>query len=214
MVRWGAAVIAFVALLATGLVHGLWADRWQKSEALAAAAARVDSVPMAIGDWQATTVEGDAAAFRQAGAQSYWVRSYVNARRNSSLLVILMCGRAGRMAVHTPEVCYRGAGYEMLDEPTPFTVVSQSGEPLGKFWSARFVKGTGGASELRLYWAWSAGGLWQAPRSPRWEFRGEPFLYKLYISQEAAEAGGQATQIAQDFLQEFLPALRHALQPE
>src|SRR5206468_8142907 len=110
-------------------------------EVLADAADRVNHVPIEVGDWKAEPVEADSAAFAQAGAERYWMRTYVDARRQTSLLVILMCGRAGRMAVHTPEVCYRGAGYDMLDDPAALSVTDERGGELGTFWSARFVKG-------------------------------------------------------------------------
>src|SRR5262245_47984638 len=112
MTRLTASLVAALLLLVCGLAHGLWTERWSPSEALHHAAARVERVPMEIGPWKATAVETDSAAFFQAGALKYWARSYVDENRKTPVLVILMCGRAGRMAVHTPEVCYRGAGYD------------------------------------------------------------------------------------------------------
>src|SRR5579864_1510783 len=104
-------------LLSVGLVHGLWSERWQSSEALATACARVGDVPLEIGDWQGKDVMVDTEAFAQAGARSYWARSYTHQHDGSTVLAILMCGRAGRMAVHMPEVCYRGAGYDLWEAP-------------------------------------------------------------------------------------------------
>src|SRR5258706_14743011 len=107
--------IAFVVIIASGVLHGLSAERWGKNERLVDAIARVPLVPHTIGEWHAEDVSGDADAFAMAGAQGWWVRTYAHPRHQERLLVILMCGRSGQMAVHTPEVCYRGAGYDMLE---------------------------------------------------------------------------------------------------
>src|SRR4051794_39829223 len=118
MPRPAAILTAFALLLATGVAHGLRTERWSPSPALQEAVARVPHVPRAFGDWQGEDVEGDAESFGQTGARGWGVRNYVNRRDGSRVQAILMCGRPGRMSVHTPEVCYRGAGYEMLADPT------------------------------------------------------------------------------------------------
>lgn len=209
MTRQPAVVAALAVLVVSGVVHGLWAERWGPSTLLQEAAARVDQVPLEIGDWQAQVDDADPAAFTQAGAQSYWARSYVNPRLHTTLHVILMCGRAGRMAVHTPEVCYRGAGFEIEAKPEVWTVQSPASAELGTLWTAQFSKGIGRGADLCLYWGWNAGGPWQAAANPRWQFGGEPFLYKLYLSHAAS--GDFATQTARDFMGLFLPELRTAL---
>src|SRR5687767_10215753 len=97
-------LIALAILVVSGLVHGYWAERWTPSVALQEAAARVDQVPLEVGTWKAKTLDSDAATFFQAGAQTYWTRLYSAPGHKTPVLVILMCGRAGRMSVHTPEV--------------------------------------------------------------------------------------------------------------
>ena len=201
-----ATLAAVVLLLAAGALHGVWSERWNRSEDLERAAALVADVPLRVGDWEGKDVQPDADEFDRAGARAFWMRSYVHARTKASVLAILMCGRAGKMAVHTPEVCYRGAGYELFDTPaaTPF------GES-GTLFAADFSKPADSAAGLRLYWAWNAGDGWQAPTNPRWEFRGRPFLYKLYVASDLRQQGNRPTSPAQDFLNELLPELRRAL---
>src|SRR5262249_32960731 len=162
---------AVALLLVSGVAHGLWSERWAPSAALHEAAARVALVPAEIGGWKATDVETESAAFFRAGALQYLARSYVDERRKTPVPVILMCGRAGRMAVHTPEVCYRGAGYEMGGAAQTFAAKSAGGDKFGDFWTARFTKQSpaklaGNSADLRLYWAWNAQGAWQAPANP------------------------------------------------
>ncbi len=100
------------------------------------------------------------------------------------------------MAVHTPEVCYRGAGYDLRATPAPALVRDENDVEAGTLWSARFTKQGDASSDLQLYWGWDAGDGWQAPANPRWEFRGRPYLYKLYVSQELSDpsAADRATE--------------------
>jgi len=209
MTRWLPWLTALTLLLTAGVLHGLWTERWQPSTALAEAAARVHDVPLDIGDWQGEDVEVDMEAFAQAGARSYWARTYTNRHGDGTVLAILMCGRAGKMAVHTPEVCYRGAGYDVLDTPAHAVLRDSDGDDPGTFWNARFAKQAGSTGELRLYWAWGDGVLWQAPVNPRWELRGRAFLYKLYVSHERTGPGD--ADVTADFLRQLLPELHKVL---
>jgi hypothetical protein len=206
-------ITALTLLVAAGTVHGLWSDRWRPSDALEAAAARLEQVPIDIGDWQGKDVESDAAAFAQAGARAYWTRAYTHRYSGGTVLAILMCGRSGRMAVHTPEICYRGAGYDLVGTPAPVVVRDEDEAEAGTLWSARFAKQAGTLSDLRLYWGWNGGGDWRAPANPRWEFRGRPYLYKLYVSQEITDPS-EANATA-DFVRQLLPVLKEVLaEPE
>jgi hypothetical protein len=211
MKRQATFLCALIILVAAGLVHGFWAERWNPSTVLQDAAARVDRVPLQIGAWKAQIMDANSAAFFQAGAQSYWTRSYVHSGDKTALLVILMCGRGGRMAVHTPEVCYRGAGYEMENTPQTLVVHAARGADLGTFWTARFSKETTASAGLRLYWGWTASGSWQASSNPRWDYGAEPFLYKLYLSQDAPGTANVASEAALDFMSQFLPELHQTL---
>ncbi len=209
MSRRNLAFLAAVAmLLASGLLYHLLA---KDSDQLEPAAERVALVPMVIGDWQGHDEEVDRASFEQAGAKGYWTRTYVNARTNESVLVILMCGRAGKMAVHTPEVCYHGAGYELHEEPTACALKES-----GSFWTAQFTKKATVPTHLRLYWAWNAHGAWEASAAARWQFRGEPFLYKLYVSRDISRQPGVApgADMAAQFMRELLPVLDRTLFPK
>jgi hypothetical protein len=207
---------AFVAALAALLAGGaLYRNVAGTSQEFDDACARVIAVPYDFGDWKGAPLEADDRAFRSAGAQRYWMRSYSNERLKTSLLVVLMAGRAGKMSVHTPEICYRGAGYEMADAPAPADFKSELGEDLGRFWTAKFSKKAGVTTDLKLLWGWNADGLWQAPDSPRWHFRGQPFLYKLYISHDLTGLSGAAAGPGpvQDFARQFLPEASRALFP-
>lgn len=197
--------VAVVLLLCTGLVHGLWTERWGSSHELRDAAARVQSVPLEIAGWLGEPIAADAEAFDKAGSQGHWSRTY-RLGNEKSVTVILMCGRAGRMSVHTPEVCYRGIGYAMTGGAAPYSVEGS------EFRTARFVREQGAASELRILWSWKSAGKWQAPGNPRWHFRGEPYLYKLYLVREVTGTNAPlSADPAIEFLGQLLPALEQTL---
>jgi hypothetical protein len=209
MVRFIPWITALTLLLSVGLVHGLWTERWHASAALEHACAQVETVPLEIGDWQGSDVEVDNGLFALAGARAYWARTYTDRRGGGTVLAILMCGRSGKMSVHTPEICYRGAGYDLLQEPARTILRDDADEELGTFWSARFSRQSGTANDLRLYWAWSAGDGWEAPVNPRWAFRGRPYLYKLYVSHELAASSDLDP--SAEFLRQLLPVLKERL---
>jgi hypothetical protein len=209
MTRFLPYLTSLTLLLASGVVHGLWTERWNPSTALEEAGARLMRVPLEIGDWQGEDVETDAADYAMAGARFYWARTYTHRHGGGTVFAILMCGRAGKMAVHTPEICYRGAGYDLLETPVRTVIRDEFDAEAGVLWSARFAKQVGTASDLRLYWGWNAGDGWQASANPRWDFRGRPYLYKLYVSHELS-----ATRVADptnEFLQQLLPVLQEML---
>jgi hypothetical protein len=205
------AFLAAVAILLTSgvLYHSLAKDSAQ----LDAAAACVALAPKVIGAWHAHDEATDERAFAQTGAKGYWMRQYVNQETKASVLVILMCGRPGKMAVHTPEVCYGGAGYELRDQPAACAVQNEHRTEASQFWTAQFTKKAG---RLRLYWAWNARGTWEAAAAPRWQFRGEPFLYKLYVSRDVSQQSAVAPEadVTAEFLRRFVPELNRTLFPQ
>jgi hypothetical protein len=202
-----AALAAGLIVVGAGLVHGKLSDRWGSSQALEEAVARVDQVPMEIDGLIGEAQPAEADEFRAARAKGYWVRIYRDPDRKTECLVILMCGRPGDMSIHTPDVCYKGAGYEMFGQAS----TASFGE-LGLFWTARFVKQSLGSDDLRLYWAWSNDGAWHAPENPRWEFRGGRFLYKLYVARHASgRDDAKEKETTEALIRRLLPTLRRSL---
>src|SRR5262245_29906799 len=102
-------VLAVVAF--SGAVHGVWTNRWAGSDGLAQAAARLEQVPLTLGDWDGRPLEVNPREAALTEAAGYVHRQYVNRRTGSVVSVALLCGRAGPISVHTPEVCYAGAGF-------------------------------------------------------------------------------------------------------
>ena len=170
----------FVLLIASGLVRGHLTGRWGTSGELAAAVDRLNRVPRSIGDWEGRDVPMDPRQIDRAGIRGYLSRSYRNVRNGREVTILLVCGLPGPIAVHTPYVCYRGAGYEPDSDPVVCAPGASEGGR-GRFLGACFRKDDAAVPEaLDILWAWNAGDSWDAPDQPRVAFAGRPWLYKIY----------------------------------
>ena len=111
MTRTLLAALALLVLLVSGVVHGLWTDRWVPKPDPAAAAARFDRLPLAIGDWEGEALEVSPRELQ--GLSGYLARRYVNRDTGDVVTLALMCGRPRVVSVHSPDVCYAASGYEV-----------------------------------------------------------------------------------------------------
>jgi hypothetical protein len=207
-------IAAAALIIGAGLAHGAWTNRWGRSPALAALAARYEAVPSTIGDWTAIPFELGGREREVAGAEACLGRVYTNARRGTSVSVLLVGGLPGNIASHTPDVCYRGAGFE-LNAPAPYDYRPRGGDgPLAGFRTALATRGGVNPSVLRIFWTWHGPTGWTAPEQARWQFASEPTLTKLYVIRETGGAALEPDRDpCNDFLDVFLPELDRAVFP-
>jgi hypothetical protein len=212
MYRVAQIVLALLLILGTGLVHGMWTNRWRVAHELEAAAARLEQVPENIGAWTASPEPLDAGSLARAGAIGSWSRTYRCPGSGAVFTVILLCGRAGKMSVHRPEDCYRAAGYDVIT-PIQRLTLSLPDSSAPQLRTALFSKaGPAGPSTLRIFWTWYTGSDWQAPDSPRVTFAHLPALYKLYVIRALARPEERLdTRPDLAFLEQLLPELDRAL---
>ena len=97
-----------LVLVVSGVVHGLWTDRWGASAAVEAATARLANVPLHIGDWQGAAQELDPRQLTVAEVTGHLGRRYVHKGNGHEVSLVLLCGRAGPLSVHQPDICYTG----------------------------------------------------------------------------------------------------------
>ena len=154
-------------ILATGFWHGFLADRWGNSTELIEATERATRVMPRLGEWTSEPLPIDAKALRLAEVTGYLSRMYTNETTGEQVSILLICGRPGPIGVHTPDICYEGAGYQM-GVRSEATIEGILPEPAG-FWSGFFYKGRDPAP-LHILWAWKDGPSWRAPASPRLSF--------------------------------------------
>lgn len=204
-----AAALAF--LVSYGIAEGLWTNRWHTSDALDRSVARLDAVPRLIGEWQGVDQKLDPRQVARAEMSGYLMRRYVHAKSGAVVNVLLVCGRPGPTSVHSPDICYAGAGYTPAGAPTRRGITAgKTGVP--SFWVAQFQKPGPAPEPLRIYWAWGAEGEWLAADRPRIELAHHAVLYKLYVVRSLSSSDESLTNDPSDeFLQQFLPEVREAL---
>ena len=174
-------VASLTLLAASGVVQGRLTNRWSTSPDLDAAVARLDQLPREIGTWKGEDTDVDRATLRRIGIAGGIVRRYRDDRTGSIVTVMLVCGRPGPVSVHTPEVCYVGAGYQLAAPPSG---------PLSGFQAATMVRPDAAVTDrLQVYWSWNGSGSWEAPANPRLAFGAQPYLYKLYVIRSSLSAG-------------------------
>jgi hypothetical protein len=213
MWRIGIGLGAAALLLGNGFLHGLCTNRWHRSAALETAISKVERVPMTIGYWQARSDAIDDAARTQAGIDGYFLRHYENKLTGKTVTVLLMCGRPGPISLHTPDICYRGAGYQMEGAIAKWAVKYGNASASADFDRAKFSKADAtGSTSLRIEWCWGTEQKWLAPPTPRFTFARLPVLYKLYVIQQVTPLSEKSDEeVCRDFLGQLLPVLDNAL---
>jgi hypothetical protein len=185
----------------------LWTDRWVHSEEPARAAARLDAIPLDLGDWKGQRVSAETTQLQDVSGS--FLAQYVNATNGSAVTVFLVAGRPGPVAEHTPDVCYKGGGFKVLASRT-YTLEAANGA--AEFATALMVKTTSAEQKnIRIYWAWNAGAGWSAPDNPRVTFARHPALYKLYVLREVSSTDESVEdESCRDLMRLLLPALQQA----
>jgi hypothetical protein len=200
---------ACAVLIASGVVHGVWTDRWSERHDLIEAANRLEQLPMTVGAWHGTTVEMEKDP--NSGLAGMIARRYVHANNGRAVTLFLAVGRSGAVCTHTPEVCYAGNGFE-VEKPTRFTLPSNAETP-PEFWTARFVRErASGKTHLRIFWSWHGSESWKIAENPRPSFAGERTLYKMYVIREMIQADEPIDGDAcVEFMQDLLPVLQKSV---
>ena len=127
----GAALLTAIVLVAlTGAVHGVRTERWAVSNDLRDASALLAHVPMNFGDWEGHARELDKRQFEAAGIVGHVMRVYQNRKTQAVVQVLVVCGRPGRISVHTPDVCFAGIGYKLNGNTAGERAVRRGGRAL------------------------------------------------------------------------------------
>jgi hypothetical protein len=206
---------ALAVIVVSGLAHGLAVDRWGASADRRLAAARLAAIPSVIGAWTGESLSLPDRQVAASGIDAYVLRRYVHQHRGEQVTVLVVSGKAGPVALHTPDVCWEAQGYRQTDAAEVQELPGADGAPPDELRVGTFTKaGLALADQMRIAWAWTADGRWQVPESPRMVFRNEGALYKLYVMRAAPRVEGPFDKDpANAFLKLLLPELRHCLFP-
>jgi hypothetical protein len=210
----GPLILCLVVVVAAGAVHGVRTDRWSPSPQLQHALGNLARVPPTVGDWGGEDLPYEPKDMEGAGIKGCVFRSYRNPHSREVVSVLIVCGRGGPISVHTPDVCYAGAGYRQLTDAKAKDV--GVGGQRNAFWVARFGKPGVVPVQLEIYWAWSRDGrTWEAPENPRTALARSPALHKMYVVRQFAPGSREeSADSCQEFLQRALGDFGAALSAE
>jgi len=216
-------ILAIAAVIASGALHGAWTHRWQISERILEASKSIDRIPDTLEGWDSEPIELPAEQLVQTEAVRAYARRLTHRATGTIVSVLLLCGRTGPLAVHTPEVCFQGRGKQTMGSPRRVAIKDDTGRDWGEFWSADFRPADRRQDEFaRLFWGWSTDGVqWKCPTNPRVAFAGNPLLYKLYVMRHLTDLEVRERRerreppIGSDdiagVLRKFLPEVRQAI---
>jgi hypothetical protein len=205
----GAVILAGVTLLG-GAMQGQMSRRWGRFQEFERLANRLRQLPTEIGPWKTRTSQSlSPTAEAVLECAGYVSRQYENRKTGEIVNAAVLLGPAGPISVHTPDVCYSSQDYSVIEPPkrTQFDVGQGSQDEL---WGTSLQSTNLTAGNLRVYYGWSTGGPWSAPKKdPRIAFAGRPYLYKIQVAGPLpSPADENASDPSAAFLKEFLPALR------
>lgn len=203
-----------VALVGGGtLVQGLWTDRWTGRNVQAELAAAADLLekrfPVRFGNWEfVQELEGDPKELERAGAVGHVSRIYRNTDTKETVSAFVVCATPHDASGHTPDRCYPGAGFEIVESEHRQSIPLEDGRTAETF-TGTFRKD---GQTLRVYWTYGIDGKWVAPQIARIELAGASAVNKLYaIIDETRSAKPRAQAACNDFLASLLPEIDRSL---
>jgi hypothetical protein len=210
--RFGVPAAAFGVLVALGMFHGRWTDRWEQATDPAVVMAKLQSVPLTIGEWAGEDESASLAALPPGKIGPTIIRRYVNTRNGEVVRILLAGDRPGPLLVnHQPTDCYPGIGYNLGAAPTRHGVSVD--DSTAEFLVGLFKNTEGPAPRyVRLYWSFSGNGTWQVPEAARVAFARYPLLFKLYVIRQLRKPDEPIDDDpANGFIRAIVPQLRQAL---
>ena len=209
MSLWIAVLAVCGGTVAAGLVEGRLSNRWGEPADLVSAAERVAQVPEQFGDWKMQSsrpFDEDTLAMLQCAG--HFTRVYVNSLTGDTISMALLVGPTGPTAIHTPEVCYSSRNQTIIESPTEIATRPKTvpGETL---WRMTFRANDPEQALQRVFYGWAGtDGHWRAAKDPRYEYGGEPLLYKIQLaSGTTQQADKEGSDPCRRFLQDFLPVV-------
>ncbi len=202
--------------------EGVWMERWgwaaARSESLQEFSARLEKLPMVIGQWEGHDEEQDADSFRASHCDKAKSRSYRLKGTNKVVNLYLVSGKARHVTWHTPDWCYRASGYEMQGTPDSHLLKVDMGPnvPEPDALTTVFAKNqTDGMHQLRIFWCFSDDGVWKGPSDPKGMYKQRPALYKVYLITEfQGDNDDKDSNPCVEFARELFPVLNQVLFPK
>lgn len=196
--------VGVLITFSTGAVCGRISHRWGPVPDMVAAAKHVEELPVQIGNWKMVKSEPMSdLAVRTLMCAGYVNRTYVNQKTGDTVSLAIIVGPSGPTAVHTPEICYSSQAYS-IEEPRQAVSLTGGDGQAHAFWRTVFRSSDPAAEQLCVQYGWTADGSWKASESPRFEFAGEPMLFKIQMAAPIPPGRVSETNPCRQFLDDLL----------
>ena len=219
MARWIPLILGLPLIAISTYIQGSWTHRWshQPNTELMQLVERYQSIPTMIGEeWVGEDTPYSKKELEAAGAYAHLSRSYHNRETGDRISIFMVCGYARDIAIHTPDFCYVGAGFEVENPPTQVVIPIAGNDTDAECWTSTFLKEGGAATvHQRILWGWTNGESWNAPNNPRLKFPGNSVLNKVYVITNIQGGKDELNEEhpAVQFGELFLPIVREKLYP-
>ncbi len=208
-------VVGLLVVMGSELLHGPWTDRWSFSGELDAACARLpkQDEAMTVGDWKGRPAKELPHEDIVIGEIAGYFNQEFTHPNGSVIHVLVLCGRPGPIAVHSPEVCLGGEGCTLDGRRERLGVDLAPPDKRVEFWAGQFYWFDGGLRrDRRQFWTYSPNGTWTAEDNPRFSFARYPSLYKIYIVRQMSRRDEKLEEDPTlDFIKVFMPELQKRL---
>lgn len=208
----GLCLSGLTMLLAAAVASAMLNESLSDPAALSAAASRLEQIPTQIGVWTSTPGTIDERELRLSEIAGFIRREYRHEETGRVVTLTILCGPAGPMSVHPPTACFEGVGYSLISGPTVVGITDNTEQTISLKKASFRLHDSALSEVVRVFWGWSTDGEWDAPGSPRLSYRGQSWLYKLYVVDRAYETADGLAQI-ETFLKDALPTIRQTLKP-
>ena len=222
MFRYLPIALGILAIVGLTIPQVLMTDRHRGANISAETRAELlKNVPEQIGDWIGEDKEVTQEVRDTAGAIGAVSREYRNARTGEKVDLWLIVGHGREISAHTPDICYRGSGFEMrAAENSTYTMSFPGQQPAPFLTNTFFKEDVTGRRLIRVFWSWynseseenKGKVVWEAPTNSRWHFGNTRALYKMYFTSEMSDPTETADNSAcLRFAREFMPIVNDAL---
>lgn len=179
---------------------------WTNQSSIESHAENLRQLPEQIGDWVCSSTDDLPDNARKIlKCHGFINRSYWNSQTGATVTVAILFGPRGPIAVHTPEICYSGAGTRPVADKR--SVEIKTAEKSDRFWTIQFSRGAEQSPSLEVWYAWSDGGPWTASEQPRFWLTDS--LYKIQLAGTPAKTNAESD--CKSFLRALVPVLRQKL---
>jgi len=222
MSRYVPIVLGVFTIVGLTIPQFIMTDRWADTNVTAVQRAKLlQNVPTTIGNWHGEDMSVDESVRDTAGATGAISRVYRNIRTGESVDLWLIVGHGRPVSAHTPNICYRTAGFEMRAPESSLYPMVFPDQPEAPFLTNTFFKeDVTGRRLVRVFWSWYnpekdddlSTVEWEAPSNARWYFGNTRALYKMYFTSEMRDVSETAEESAcLRFAREFMPVVNKAL---